>query len=295
MAAVKSHSSSRRRLDVLPASADPQTRPRRGASAQSLLNTIIGEFVYAAEMGAWTQSLVRALALFGIDEGATRQALARSAAAGLLDREQDGRRVRWRMSEATRQVRKEGAKRLYEFRSGRTNWDGRWLLLSVIVPDDRHRLLLRRRLAWAGFGILPTGLAISPHVEREAEARRILEILGLEKDALSFVARLETIGVPSQMVRSAWDLDTLAIRYRTFLDQVGKQRPRSGEELFAAVTRLVHEWRRFLYVDPGLPVDLLPAGWVGLEAKEVFDRHYAKWRAGAARWFASLDENGSEG
>ena len=281
-----------KRLDVLPASADPQTRPRRGASAQSLLNTIVGEFVYAPEMGAWTQSLVRALALFGIDEGATRQALARSAAAGLLDREPVGRRVRWRMSAATRQLRKEGAKRLYGFRSGRTDWDGRWLLLSVIVPDDRHRLLLRRRLAWAGFGLLPTGLAISPHADREGEARRILEVLGLEKDALSFIATLEAIGVPSRMVRSAWDLDGLAVRYRKFLDQIRKQRPRSGEELFAALTRLVHEWRRFLYVDPGLPVELLPAGWAGIAAKEIFDRHYAKWRPGAAQWFASLDEDG---
>jgi len=278
---------------VLPASAEPQARPRQGSSAQSLLNTIVGEFIYAPETAAWTQSLVRALALFGIDEAATRQALARSAAAGLLDREQTGRRVRWRMSEATRMVRKDGAKRLYEFRSGRVDWDGRWLLLSVIVPDDRHRLLLRRRLAWAGFGILPTGLAISPHVEREAEARRILEVLGLEKDALSFVATLEAIGVPDRMVRSAWDLDGLAVRYRSFLDQMHKQHPRSGEELFAAVTRLVHEWRRFLYVDPGLPVALLPDKWVGLEAKAVFDRYYAKWRPGAARWFASLNENGA--
>lgn len=293
MSVGKARSSARKRLDVLPASAGPQARPRRGASAQSLLNTIVGEFIYAPETGAWTQSLVRALALFGIDEAATRQALSRSAAAGLLDREQTGRRVRWRMSEATRMVRKGGAKRLYEFRSGRRDWDGRWLLLSVIVPDDRHRLLLRRRLAWAGFGFLPTGLAISPHVEREPEARNILEILRLEKDALSFVAKLETIGVPSQMIHSAWDLDALAVRYRTFLDQIGKQRPKSGEELFAAVTRLVHEWRRFLYVDPGLPVELLPTGWVGLEAKEVFDRYYAKWRPGAARWFASLDENGA--
>jgi phenylacetic acid degradation operon negative regulatory protein len=245
--------------------------------------------VYLRETAAWTHALVRALALFGIDEAATRQALARSAAAGLLDREQDGRRVRWLMSESTRRVRVEGAKRLYTFRSGRTDWDGRWLLLSVVVPDDRRRLLLRRRLAWAGFGILPTGLAISPHVEREAEARRVLEILGLEKDALSFVATMETIGVPSRMIQSAWDLHDLAARYEKFVELVRKQRPRTGEDLFVAVTRMVHEWRRFLYVDPGLPVELLPPDWIGLEAKEVFDRHYAKWRPGAARWFASAN------
>ena len=136
------------------------------------------------------------------------------------------------MSKTTERMREEGGRRLYTFRSGRTDWDGKWLLLSVIVPDDRHRLLLRRRLAWAGFGILPTGLAISPHVEREAEARRVLEFLGLEKEALSFVATLDTIGAPSRMIHSAWDLDALAVRYEKFLQQLRAQRPRSGEELF---------------------------------------------------------------
>jgi len=277
------------RLKVLPASAGLQTRPRRGATAQSLLNTVLGEFVYPRERFAWTQALVGGLKLFGIDEAAVRQALARSASVGLLDREQEGRRVRWRMSKTTERMREEGGRRLYTFRSGRIDWDGKWLLLSVIVPDDRHRLLLRRRLAWAGFGILPTGLAISPHVEREAEARRVLEFLGLEKEALSFVATLDTIGAPSRMIHSAWDLDALAVRYEKFVHQLRAQRPRSGEELFVAITWLVHEWRRFLYVDPGLPVEVLPAKWIGLEAKEAFDRHYAKWRPGAARWFDAIN------
>ena len=284
-----------KRLEILPASADPQARPRRGASAQSLLNTIIGEFVYPRERAAWTHVLVRALSLFDIDEAAARQALARSAAAGLLERVPVGRRVRWRLSRTTFRVRAREGRRVYTFRSGRADWDGRWLLLSVIVPDDRRRLLLRRRLAWAGFGMLPNGLAISPHVEREAEARRILELLELEDGALSFVATLNTIGAPTRMTRSAWDLDGLIGRYESFLELVDKQQPRTGEELFAAVTRLVHEWRRFIYVDPGLPLELLPKNWIGIEAKEVFDRHYAKWRPGAARWFGSVNGNGSAG
>jgi phenylacetic acid degradation operon negative regulatory protein len=276
-------------LDVLPASADPRTRPRRGASAQSLLNTIIGEFVYPRERAAWTHGLVSALALFGIDEAAARQALARSAGAGLLEREQVGRRVRWRMSRATLRIREGEGNRVYTFRSGRRDWDGRWLLLSVIVPDDRRRLLLRRRLAWAGFGMLPNGLAISPHVEREAEARRILELLGLENGSLSFVAEMRTPEAAARMTRSAWNLDDLVGRYERFLELAGKQRPRGGAELFTAVTRLVHEWRRFIYVDPGLPLALLPRSWVGVTAKKTFDRCYTKWRPGAARWFDGVN------
>jgi phenylacetic acid degradation operon negative regulatory protein len=92
------------------------------------------------------------------------------------------------------------------------------------------------------------------------------------------------------MIRSAWDLDALAVRYRDFVEHVRKQRPRTGEDAFVAITWLVHEWRRFLYVDPGLPVEVLPAKWIGLEAKEVFDRHYTKWRPAAARWFDAVDQ-----
>jgi len=277
------------RLEVLPASADARVRPRRRASAQSLLNTIVGEFVYPRGRSAWTHGLVHALSLFAIDEAAARQALARSAGAGLLEREQVGRRVRWRMSRMTLRVRGREGKRVYSFRSGRTDWDGRWLLLSVVVPDDRRRLLLRRRLAWAGFGQLPTGLAVSPHVEREAEARRILKMLELDDGALSFVATVKGEDTARRMMRSAWDLDGLAKRYHGFVELVAAQRPRSGEQVFAALTRMVHEWRRFIYVDPGLPVELLPRNWIGLQAKTVFDRHYARWRPGAARWFGSLN------
>jgi DNA-binding transcriptional regulator PaaX len=36
-------------------------------------------------------------------------------------------------------------------------------------------------------------------------------------------------------------------------------------------TRIVHRWRLFLFNDPGLPQDVLPADWPGQEAAAQFE------------------------
>ena len=46
---------------------------------------------------------------------------------------------------------------------------------------------------------------------------------------------------------------------------------------------LVHEWRRFPFVDPEIPDELLPPGWPGHGAKAVFDERHAALVAGGDR------------
>src|SRR6476469_7374104 len=65
-------------------------RPRTGESARSLLNTVLGELVYPAGGAAWTQTFIEALGHLDVDEKATRQALARTASDGWLERERHG-------------------------------------------------------------------------------------------------------------------------------------------------------------------------------------------------------------
>jgi phenylacetic acid degradation operon negative regulatory protein len=43
----------------------------------------------------------------------------------------------------------------------------------------------------------------------------------------------------------------------------------------------VHAWRRFPWIDPGLPAQFLPAPWAGATAAALFARLHAEW-AGAA-------------
>ncbi len=54
---------------------------------------------------------------------------------------------------------------------------------------------------------------------------------------------------------------------------------------FAEKTRLIHAFRKFLFTDPGLPQELLPARWNGLEAGAVFSGYYHLLAEGALRFF----------
>ncbi len=271
---------------------EPDERPalsrRRevgSASARSLLMTLLGEFVLPHGDQLWTSELVGALGSFGVGERSARQALARSAAEGWLSSQRVGRRSRWRLTPAGRTLLTEGARRVHGFGRSEGPWDGRWLLLLVSVPEVRRdlRRRLRRRLTWAGFGSPEAGVWISPWPDREAEALTVLGELGLSGDAMSFTARYGSVGRVAQMVARAWDLTGLAGRYREFTAQFEAVRPVGGGEALCAQTRLVHEWRRFPYLDPRLPCDLLPGDWAGTAAAELFHRRHREWRPAAHR------------
>ncbi len=58
----------------------------------------------------------------------------------------------------------------------------------------------------------------------------------------------------------------------------------TDEAVFALRSTLVHEWRKFLFSDPGLPAELLPAHWPGHEAAKVFQAESARLLPGASRF-----------
>src|SRR6516225_5329348 len=77
-------------------------REVRHTSARSLLMTVLGEFVLPRGRPVWTWVLVDTLAGFGVTEKSARQALARTAAEGLLAPERVGRRTRWDLTPPAR-------------------------------------------------------------------------------------------------------------------------------------------------------------------------------------------------
>lgn len=259
-------------------------------SARSLLLTILGEFVLRDERPVWTSTLVEVLDELGVEEKSARQALARTAADGWLTSERVGRTVRWSLTPPGRQLLTEGAARIYGFGAGDEPWDGVWLIIYVTVPESKRRLRhrLRTKLSWAGFGSPGPGMWLAPSSAREPEARAVIEDLGLEDGAMSFTARFAGVGSEQSMVRRAWDLDGVAAQYEAFIKEFDEPRPASPEAVMLAQIRLVHEWRRFPFVDPRLPAALLPAGWIGVRAKKLFDARHAEWHAAAQRRWRDL-------
>jgi phenylacetic acid degradation operon negative regulatory protein len=146
---------------------------------------------------------------------------------------------------------------------------------------------VRTRLAWAGFGSLGGGVSLSPHVERADELR---DLAGDGVAELhSFRAQLGPLGDARKMVSDAWDLDAVASAYREFVDAFRAERPRSPEAVFRAQTLLVHEWRKFPFLDPDLPEEVLPARWPRRAAHDVFQERHARWHQTAQDYFRSLD------
>src|SRR5699024_10210808 len=74
---------------------------------------------------------------------------------------------------------------------------------------------------------------------------------------------------------STWDLTELAASYRAFTEDVQQLRHQvrgscPPPEAYRTRAQLVHRWRKFLFVDPGLPPDVLPADWPGQPARDLF-------------------------
>jgi phenylacetic acid degradation operon negative regulatory protein len=262
-------------------------------STRGYLLTVLGEFVLPVGGRVWTAALLDSLGALGVEERTARQAVWRSAERGLLESERIGRRTRWALTDAARRLLTEGTRRIYSLHREPRPWDGRWLLLYVSVPESqrdlRHRM--RTRLGWAGFASLGSGTWVSPWIDREIEAREVLNDLGLAAAAKSFIAKPGGIGDVNEMVSSTWPLGEIVAGYDAFLERFGPEGlgsgppADSGYDAFVNQVRLVHEWRRFPFLDPDLPGDLLPQDWSGYRAAELFHRLHEQWRSSAWAWW----------
>ena len=259
-------------------------------AARSVLLTVLGEFVLPrSERGVWQTTLVDALVALDYKVPAARQALARSIGDGWLSTRRHGRRSWVTLTEGTATMLGSGAKRIYGF-GDEYEWDGRWLLVALRVPEERRevRHQARTQLVWSGFGSLGGGLWISPHTDRESDLRRIAAD-GSVAELMSFRAELGDIGRPEEIVTDAWDLNALSDAYLAFIDRFAKFKPSSPSTVFAAQTLLVHTWRKFPFLDPDLPRELLPAEWPRTRALELFRERHDRWHGGAQAFFDSLE------
>ena len=271
---------------------DDQIRRRSvGApAARSLLLTVLGEYVLPRERPVWHQTLVEALISLGYSQQAARQALSRTTRDGWLSAERRGRRARVTLTDGAAELLRSGAARIYGF-GDPWEWDGRWLVVVLRVPEDRRavRHQLRTKLAWAGLGSLGGGVWLTPHVEREAElAATINDEAAAE--ATSFVASLGSLGDPGGVAAAAWDLAAVSQHYETFIDDFVRVRPANPAAFFRMQTLLVHAWRKFPFLDPDLPVALLPAGWPRRRAHELFVDRHRNWQAAAEGYFDGLED-----
>lgn len=262
--------------------------PAQRGGAKALLLTVLGEFVLPAGGSAWTGSLVAAADALGVGEKNARQAIARIGDQGLIRSEREGRRVRWSLTEDGRRLLEAGTERIYAFATSVVDWHGEWLVAHCPIDESRRavRNQLRTDLAFLGFGELSASLLISPHVEREPKLRQVVDDLGLLEECIVLRSRTGSDVDDAALVSRAWDLDGLGDAYESFTRAQQRRSPSDDAAAFRAIVELVHDWRRFPFIDPELPTDLLPTGWAGATASTTFHERHTAWSPAAHRWFA---------
>jgi phenylacetic acid degradation operon negative regulatory protein len=263
-------------------------------NARSALFDLYGDHLRSRGAQAPVAALVRLLAPLGITEPATRTAVSRMARQGWLApvRCTPGVAGYALTQRATRRL-DEAAERIY--RSGDPAWDGRWHILMIErITERSQRDRVRAALGYLGYAPFGETAWISPRASVELDALFDAERLRAER----FLAAYD--GDARGLLARAWDLDRLARAYERWLAMAGELIAGAGdgatdETVFALRSTLVHEWRKFLFSDPGLPAALLPGQWPGHEAARVFQAESARLLPGASRFVDCCLDSVSKG
>ncbi len=264
-----------------------------GPSARSLLISVLGQWVGPTDTPVWTATLVGALEALGIEARAARQAVNRTAADGWLEGESVGRYTRWRLTSSGRRMIGSAVPRVQRSIVSDRTWDGTFLLLTLTgaVLDREARERLAVGLDFEGFGTLGPGTWVAVGEGSREGADSVLSACGLQDRALLFSAQtVDGAETPAEVVALAWDLDTAEAAHEAFLEEFEKAVPADECEAFAMRTRLAHEWRHLLSVDPSLPLQLLPGDWVGTRARKVFQLRFSEWAEAATSYYIRLSE-----
>ena len=251
-------------------------------NARSALFDLYGDHLRTRGAQAPVASLVRLLAPLGIAAPAVRTAISRMVRQGWLAPVRLAGGPGYALTPQASRRLDEAAERIY--RHGDPQWDGQWHVLIVErVRDRARRDRVRAALHYLGYAPLGDTTWISPRASVELDALLVAERLRAERFHASYA------GDPGGLLERAWDLDQLARTYRRWLATAselvaGVSPDATDEVVFALRSTLVHEWRKFLFSDPGLPASLLPAQWPGHEAADLFRAESARLLPAAARF-----------
>jgi len=254
--------------------------PGRDATAprpKSLILDVYGR--YASQFHGWlaVSDLVDLMELLGVEEQAVRSAVSRMTRRGLLERRsRDGMRG-YAVTPPTTTLFEQADRKIYQPIRPSPVSEG-WVVVSFSMPesdrDKRHAL--RSQLMWLGLGTVSGGVRIGPARILD-DVVEVVKRLGVEDYVDVFTADHRGLGSVVDLANRAWDLSALAEAYRLFLGHfagvhraVRRRRSIDPADAFTTYTLTLHEWRKFPYLDPGLASDLLPDGWPGPAAWDLF-------------------------
>ena len=259
---------------------------------RSLVFDLFGDYIRWDGGRAPLQVLTELLAAFDVPSSTVRVVMARLRREGWLEAHRSGRTTTYVLTDRSWRLLDEGRRRIFDRERG--DWDRQWRMVIYHVPEsDRSaRERLRKRLTWLGFGPLAASTWVSPHDRLDAAASSLEREDAARLDLL--VARSRGVAADLDMAARCWDLDALQAEFlalrRTYLGRPARYRasaPRGRDALVERIS-LVAEHRRLPFRDPDLPVELLPAGWVGREVHELFLEGYALLGPEAEKYYREV-------
>ncbi|MBI4674267.1 MAG: phenylacetic acid degradation operon negative regulatory protein PaaX [Chloroflexi bacterium] len=267
---------------------------------QALIFTLFGDYVHARGGRIWIGSLVELLSLFGVSEQAVRTTVSRMTRSGWLASQRVGSTSFYALTAQAQQMLDEGAARIFQPPANSAPWDHSWHLVTYSIPEDQReaRDTFRRELMWHGYGMLANTVWISAHRQQEQIAQLVAR-LNLQPYVQTFTATLEGFVSEQDIVVRSWDLQAINAGYqefiakhRTLFDDC-QQRLQAGDalneaECFVRRFNLIHDYRRFPFRDPHLPIELVPPDWCGVQAANFFREYHQLLAEPANRYFDSV-------
>ena len=262
---------------------DQSTVPR----SQQLLVTIFGLYARGDGDALPVASIVQMLGELGIEPTGVRSSVSRLKRRGVLESRRESGVSSYAIAPSSLQIFVEGDSRIYH--PTRANMGDSWLMAIFSVPESQRekRHVLRSELIRLGFGAVTSGVWIAPIKVREQTQERIRR-LGLDHYVTFFSSDyLEPKGL-SVKISKWWDLGSLESLYADFIDRHAGMLRRWQAELsgggggevpvpadreraaFVDFIPMFTRWRHLPYLDPGLPLELLPDDWNAQIAEQLF-------------------------
>ncbi|WDZ82867.1 PaaX family transcriptional regulator C-terminal domain-containing protein [Micromonospora cathayae] len=270
--------------EIFPDDTDQAVRlPRRqaGNSPQGLAVTLLADYTVRTRARLPSAALVALLTESGASPTGARTAISRLVRRGVLDGSREGRRSFHRLSREAAANLSAGGRWILTATATTQPWDGYWTLVAFSLPQDRgtQRRSLRGQLRWLGYAPLYDGLWISPHDLTPPVHALLTRITpGAVTVFRAHQADLDTVAGRDPL--DAWDVAAIGRHYGSFLDRWRPLLPRvasgqvTGAEAVRTRTEVMDTFRRFPVLDPRLPAEILPAGWLRQPAREVFAAVY---------------------
>ena len=272
-------------------------------NTRSMIFTLYGDYIRHYGNEVWIGSLIRLLNEFGHNDQAVRAAISRMNKQGWVQAKKKGNKSFYSLTDRGSKRMEEAANRIFKLKPDQ--WDGKWRMLMYTIPEEiRHiRDELRKELVWSGFGSMSTSCWISPN-KLEKQVEDLITKYQIDDYVDFFVADYDGPHTSSRLVHKSWNLDEINVKYQQFITDysqkyiIDKGKIHKGSmsdaECFVERTKLVHEYRKFLFVDPGLPEELLPDHWLGDHAASLFSEYYKELAEPAMRFFESVFKEGNE-